>query len=93
MGWRKIRIDIAIAIMRIIRINPCIPTPSDTTGKCDAHSATVPINAAGYRIMKINIALTTGRIGASSAAIKPRIVIGATTGAANRFATTDIGEM
>lgn len=44
-------------------------------------------------MMEINIALTNGTIGASSAAIKPRIVIGATTGAANRFATTDIGEM
>ena len=31
-------------------------------------------------------------IGAKSAAIKPKIVIGATTGAANKFAITDIGD-
>ena len=70
---------------------PIRPVRSVKTGKLDAQCAIKAMAAAGIRIIQINrdeIGETTGE---SSAAIKPRIVIGATKGAASKFAITLIG--
>ena len=48
---------------------------------------------AGYLISQINTALIIGAKGEISAAIKPKIVIGPTAGAANKLAITLIGEI
>ena len=50
------------------------------------------MKAAGIRITRISTPATPGKIGLIRAAIKPKTVIGATAGAAKRFAITLIGE-
>ena len=86
---RNIQIQIVATAMAK---KPLAPLPSSKTEKLADHFATNPMKAAGIRINRISNPATPGKIGLIRAAIKPSTVIGATAGAAKRFAITLIGE-
>ena len=61
------------------------------TGNPAIQCAIEVINPAGIRITAMMIWVIQGAIEESKAAMNPKTVIGATTGAAKRFATTLMG--
>ena len=79
------------------RIRAIIKKPSNplwivSTGKAEIQCATPVINPAGKRITKIISSTNHGAKGDTSAAMNPITVMGATTGAANKFATMLMGD-
>ena len=82
------RVNVKTATIR----KPMLPVRSVRTGKFAAHLATPAINPAGNLMSQIKMLLIKGANGEISAAIKPRIVIGPTAGAANKFAMILIGD-
>ena len=71
---------------------PILPVRSVKTGNCAVQRATAAMKPAGYLISQINTTLIIGAKGEISAAIKPRIVIGPTAGAASKLAITLMGD-
>ena len=80
------------AITKAITRKPTKPFCKFNTRKPAAQSATQAIHEASGLTQVINNADSCGNKGEINAAIKPVIVIGATAGAANKFAKRDAGD-